>query len=150
MMTHPALSLWEAYQLETLRSRGLDDSTLLTALEEKNKNTFTEIDDSFDYQELIDAAEGQLDEFKEALYSGYTIKFLTKFGIKNLLKLKYGLDAEKDYSMQDNRFDHLTLNDTQLEEVRLLVSPYWHVFKEEKEDTTYNVSIKHDTIVNQK
>lgn len=146
-MTQPALSLWEAYQLETLRSNGLDNTSLLTALEKKDQKTFLEIDDSFDYEDLLAAADGQLDLFKEALHSGYRIKFLTKFGIKNLVKLKYGLEANKDYTMEDTRFDNLYLSKNQLEEVRLLVSPHWHVFEKKDEKGSFVVTIKHETIL---
>lgn len=142
-MTAPALSLWEAYQVETLRSKGLDNDTLLQALKEKDLKTLTATDDSFDYQDLIDAADENTAEIQTAILSGYTIKYLSIYGIKNLLKLKYDLEAGKDYAMSDTRFDDLKLNENQFRELQTLASSQWQVIKQHDDNGKKSFAIRH-------
>lgn len=142
-MTTPALSLWEAYQLETLRSKGLTDETLLTALKEKDLKILTDTDDSYDYKELIEAAEDNEDSFQEAVQSGYRVKFLSIYGIKNLLKLKYNLESDNDYTMSDNHFEGLLLTREQISEFQTLASSQWQVLEETDENGRRTVSIQH-------
>lgn len=143
-MTTPALSLWEAYQVETLRSKGLDNDTLLQALKEKDLKALVKVDDSFDYQDLIDAADGNMETFQQAIQSGYTIKYLSIYGIKNLLKLKYDLEAGKDYEMSETRFDGLDLNKDQISEFQTLASSQWRVVEQQDDDGKPTFSIRHN------
>lgn len=149
-MTTPALSLWEAYQVETLRSKGMDNDTLLEALKENNLELFTRVDDSFDYQELIDAADGNAETFQEAIQAAYTVKFLSTYGIKNLLKLKYNLEDGVDYKMNEYRFDGLDLNKDQIHELQILVSSQWHVLEQLDKNGNNSVSVQHNVILNEK
>lgn len=143
-MTTPALSLWEAYQVETLRSKGLDNDTLLQALKEKDLKALVKVDDSFDYQDLIDAADGNMETFQQAIQSGYTIKYLSIYGIKNLLKLKYDLEAGKDYEMSETQFDGLDLNKDQISEFQTLASSQWRVVEQQDDDGKPTFSIRHN------
>lgn len=127
-MDLPALSQWEAFMVETLLAKGMERQTLINLLKAKDAETLNNFDDTFDYHELITAAETAFDNLTQAVQVGYTIKFVSKFGIKRLLGLKYGLEEGIDYQMADDRFDNLTLTAPQLAEFKAMLSPNWKVF----------------------
>ncbi|MCM3549727.1 Uncharacterised protein [Niallia circulans] len=147
-MDLPALSQWEAFMVETLLAKGMERQTLINLLKAKDAETLNNFDDTFDYHELITAAETALDNLTQAVQVGYTIKFVSKFGIKRLLGLKYGLEEGIDYQMADDRFDNLTLTAPQLAEFKAMLSPNWKVFNEINGNGTFTVSILHATLVN--
>jgi len=144
-MTTPLISLWEAYQVETLRSKGLSDDRLIKALKEKDLDVLkaTDYSDAFDYQELIDAADKDMDTFEQAIRSDYRIKYLSIYGIKNLLKLKYGLEDGTDYEMTENRFDGLKLTEEQISEFQTLASTQWRLIETKDDEGNSTISIRH-------
>lgn len=145
-MTLPALSQWNAFMVETLFAKGMSVETLLHNLKNKDAETLNAYDQTFDYNDLVQAATQSPDQIEKAIQSGYTIKFVSNFGIKRLLHLKYGLEEGTDYKMAEARFDDLYVSETQLQEFKAMLSPNWKLFSEKNNDR-YAVTIIHATQV---
>ncbi|GAF13319.1 hypothetical protein JCM19045_2559 [Bacillus sp. JCM 19045] len=146
-MTLPALSQWNAFMLETLLAKGMTEEKLLLHVENHDAEALNSFDQTFDYSDLIEATTEDPSLIKSAIESGYQVKFMSTFGIKRLLLLKYGIEDGADYTMGEARFDGLHLSETQLHEFGAMLSPNWKLFSEKKQDN-YGVTIVHATEVN--
>ena len=119
------ISMMDAYMIESLRSNGILNEQIVNTLENKNIEAWENITPKFDYQELIELYHQDTTAFKSALQEGYTIKFLTMNGLKNLLKMKYDKIAERDYLITDNGIQQLKINEGDLQSLQQLLSINW-------------------------
>lgn len=146
MMTTPTLNMMDAYRLETLRSKGLETEKLIQALEEKDLESLLQTDDSFDYKDLLDQTDKKMDLFKKALTNNYAISYLTINGLKNLLRLKFNVTEEKDYTLSSQRLDDLIVTSDQLKTIETLIGSVWRVeVTDEPRPSRSKISIIHSS-----
>lgn len=119
----------EAVMLESLRSNGVSNQELLNNLDGRSwEETF-----STEYEALLNIYSQDKQQFIELLENGYSVKFITFNGLKNLLKMKFNKLEEQDYKIVDNTFELLELNPQQLSTLRQLLSINWVVDEHERE-----------------
>lgn len=89
------ISQWDALLLESLRGRGWTDEQLLdiTGAGElpADESVF-----QFDYQQLQATAKAQPEEFRQAVTSGYQIKYNTLRGIRSWIVVAFGKEPQLD------------------------------------------------------
>ncbi|MCM3357944.1 hypothetical protein [Psychrobacillus sp. MER TA 171] len=128
-MKNIKLSMMEAVLLESLRSNGVSNQELLNNLDGRSwEETF-----STEYEALLNIYSQDKQQFIELLENGYSVKFITFNGLKNLLKMKFNKLEEQDYKIVDNTFELLELNPQQLSTLRQLLSINWTVEEHERE-----------------
>jgi len=84
-----------------------------------------EIEPGFDYDELIETAQMDLDAFRSALLDGYEIKFVTFNGLKNLLRMRFGKEEDMDYTVTETGIKGLRLSPHKLEQFSNMLSSNW-------------------------
>ncbi|MER2260946.1 MAG: hypothetical protein ABS934_02950 [Psychrobacillus sp.] len=123
------LTMKEAVLLESLRSNGVSNQELLNKLDGRSwEETF-----STEYETLLNIYLQDKEHFIELLEDGYSVKFITLNGLKNLLKMKFNKLEDQDYKIVDNTFELLELNQQQLNTLRQLLSVNWVVEEHERE-----------------
>ncbi|KZE37439.1 hypothetical protein AV656_12785 [Bhargavaea cecembensis] len=124
-MTKPKLSLMEAYMVESLRSKGISNEELFALVEQEDAEGLKEIEPRFDYGELVEAARKDLEAFRSALFDGYEVKFVTFNGLKNLLRMRFGKEVERDYAVTEAGIKDLRLPPHELEQLNDMLSSNW-------------------------
>ncbi|MFD2760275.1 hypothetical protein [Lentibacillus juripiscarius] len=136
-MEQNKISLMEAYMIETLRSNGISDDELLTQINRKDISPWKDLSTQFDFSELIKLSEQDEEAFKSIIMDGYKIKFVTFKGLQNLLKLKFNMIQEKDYTLTDKGLTGLTMNDEQLNMLRQMLSSNWSIDETSTENSDH-------------
>lgn len=113
--------------IETLRNHNLSDDELLILLEKKDIAFSEKIKSNFDFDELLKLYERSPIAFKSILFGGYTIKFITINGLKNLLKIKFDKIDERDYKILDNGISHLTIEENSYPILKQMLSRNWMI-----------------------
>ncbi|WP_413381424.1 hypothetical protein [Alkalihalobacillus sp. 1P02AB] len=150
MTTTPSLSLWEAYTMESLRAKGLADKDLFSYLANQDMKGLKSVDKALDYTDLMRAYRQSPAQLKTAIDSQYKIKFPTRNGIKNLLKLKFELEAQLDYTLSETSFIGVPLTKEQLHTVQIMFEPIWKLKVNHQNDEKYNTTIYHaSTLLNE-
>ncbi|EMR06408.1 hypothetical protein C772_01679 [Bhargavaea cecembensis DSE10] len=126
-MTKVKLSLMEAYMVESLRSKGMSNEEIITLVEQENAGRLKELEPRFDYSELVKAAREDLATFRSALFDGYEVKFVTFNGLKNLLRMRFGKEEERDYSLMETGIWGLRLSPQDLQQLNKMLSSNWLV-----------------------
>ena len=126
-MTKQKLSLMEAYMVESLRSKGMSNEEIITLVEQENAERLKELEPRFDYSELVKAAREDLATFRSALFDGYEVKFVTFNGLKNLLRMRFGKEEERDYSLMETGIRGLRLSPQDLQQLNKMLSSNWLV-----------------------
>ncbi|SEJ51298.1 hypothetical protein SAMN04488127_2050 [Bhargavaea ginsengi] len=126
-MTKPKLSLMEAYMVESLRSKGVSNEEIITLVEQEDTEGLKEIEPRFDYSVLVKAAQKDLASFRSALSDGYEVKFVTFNGLKNLLRMRFGKEEDRDYSVMETGIQGLRLTSSELEQFKDMLSSNWRV-----------------------
>ncbi|WP_144510281.1 hypothetical protein [Bacillus sp. FJAT-22090] len=134
------ISLMESYMIETLRSNGISNDEVITLLEKKDIGSLENINSTFNFHELIKLYELDKDMFKSVLLDGYTVKFLTMNGLKNLLQMKFNKIAEQDFQVTDTGIQHLEIETLSIPALRQLLSINWII--NEHDGTTNDSSTK--------
>ena len=119
------ITLPEAYMIETIRSKGVSDQELLAAVESGDIGPWREFNANFDFTNLVTLAEKDPSKFKSIILDGYGVKFLTIYGLKNLLKFKLGLVEERDYQLTERGITDLKVEDGQLMIIKQFLSNNW-------------------------
>jgi hypothetical protein len=133
-MAKTMLSQHDALMIETLRSHGVSDDELINRIQSGNIESFQQIGNGdFDFTDLVRFAEENGDVFVQAVRDGYEIKFNTRNGIKYLLMVKFGKRAGVDYEFLEDRFERLALTDSELQDLRAVLSKYWTITAQERD-----------------
>lgn len=135
------ISLMDAYLIETLRSNGITNREILSGLEAGNVEEWQILHESFDFSELLKLANKDFEQFREIINYGYQVKFITFNGLKNLLRIRFSKEPDKDYVMQEKGIKNLVLNQKELQSVKQMLSKNW-VLEEVKEDKCNKVNIQ--------
>ncbi|KKK33369.1 hypothetical protein WN59_11480 [Salinicoccus sediminis] len=121
------ITLMQAYAIETLRSSGYTNETILEKVRNDEMADFKSADSGMDYSGLVELeAENFLGNILE---DGYQVKFLTINGLTNLIRLKYGKKKGEDYRLEDFTVSELGLDDKEADELGNLLSPNWEIRK---------------------
>lgn len=124
-MENNKISMMDAYMIEALRSNNILDAEILTLLEKKDMSSLENIKPKFDFNELIKLYENDKSQFKSVLMDGYTVKFLTMNGLKNLLKTKFNKIPEQDYETSETGIHHLEIESHSFPALQQLLSINW-------------------------
>jgi len=117
----------EAYLIETLRYHGVTNDQLLEKVECGDTSDWEQLNENFNFNELMLLREQNPTVFEKVLYEGYNIKFLTFNGLKNMLKLKFNKVPEKDFTVTKNGVKHLVMTNEELQTLRQILSSNWVV-----------------------
>lgn len=140
-----SVTLMEAYMIETLLAAGMSKADLIEAVKTEDIEAILEVDDSYDYLALIHDAKEKPHQIEEAIESGYTIKFISVYGIERLLKIKFGLDSGTDYTMEENSFSNLTLKQDDFLLFEKMLSPNWVIHNKNTTDSAVTFDVIHKT-----
>jgi len=125
-MSVSKLSQWEAVLLEAIRHHGIEEEELLALCKEGDYQKFYQIDaGKFDFSDLLELARKDWATFEHAVREGYQVKFSTYGGIKTLLRLRFGQEADKDYHSEETCLDQVKLKREELDWLRSTISPNW-------------------------
>ena len=105
------ISLPTVYKIETVRSKGVSNEELLATLKTGDVSAWSDYNSNFEFNELVELYNNNPEEFKSMLENGYTVKFVTLPGLKNILKLKYGILEERDYQLTETGISGLQVDD---------------------------------------
>lgn len=119
------ISLPTVYKIETVRSKGISNEEMLATLETGDVRSWSEFNPNFEFDELVELYQKDPAAFKEMLENGYSIKFVTLPGIKNILKLKYGFLEERDYQPTETGITGLQVDEEQYETIKKMLSKNW-------------------------
>lgn len=119
------ITLMEAYAIETLRSSGYSNETILEKVRNDEMTDFKSADSSMDYSGLRMLESGNF--LGNILEEGYQVKFLTINGLTNLIRMKYGKKQDDDYRLEDFTVSELQLGDTDVEVLGNLLSSNWEM-----------------------
>lgn len=119
------ISMMDAYMIEVLRSNGISNEEILDRLERKDSSDWENLKPKFDFNELIMLFEQDKNGFRSVLADGYTVKFLTMNGLKNLLKMKFNKIAGQDYEISDTGIHHLAIESQNFPALQQLLSINW-------------------------
>ena|SRR5690625_1664004 len=121
------VSLPIAYMIESLRHNGVSDQELLKQVEKKDISSWESFNLNFDFNELIKLSEKNPHDFNSIIHDGYSVKFLTINGLKNLLWLKFHKKESQDYHLNNYGISTLTLNKQQYLTLQQLLSSNWNI-----------------------
>ncbi|RYL94329.1 hypothetical protein EWI07_05750 [Sporolactobacillus sp. THM7-4] len=128
-MTLSSISLMNAYLIETLRSKGVTNKELIAKVLSGDVTPWKYLSDHFDFTQLIVLAHRNPGNFEKMINQGYTVKFVTFKGVKNLLKLKFNKNEGRDYRIKDYTFTDLILNNRELVQLEQILSKNWRLIK---------------------
>lgn len=138
-----SITLMEAYLIETPLSKGMSIESLLDAIQHENITAIIAMDDSLEYGELIEAAKKDPERIQAAIQSGYSIKYVSKYGIERLLKLKFDLESGKDYEIDDNKFSHVPLEENAVSVLETMLSSNWRIVNRAESGLNVRFDIRH-------
>ncbi|WP_040982389.1 hypothetical protein [Oceanobacillus jeddahense] len=131
-MTRPKISQMEAYMIETLRASGVTNEAIIQAAKEKGVSTWKQINDQYDFEQLLVLAEQDFSTFEEIINDGYAVKFVTVGGLERLLKLKFQKVEGKDFQKLKTGVQGLDLSGSSLDELKQMLSINWKVGTDER------------------
>jgi len=121
------ISLPVVYKIETVRSKGVSNQELLAKLESGDVSSWNDFNENFDFNELVELYKENSEMFKSIIENGYAVKFVTLPGIKNILKLKFGLLEDEDYKSTDKGITGLQVSDEQYAVIKQMLSKNWKI-----------------------
>lgn len=121
------ISLPVVYKIETVRSKGVSNQELLAKLESGDVSSWNDFNENFDFNELVELYKENPEMFKSIIENGYAVKFVTLPGIKNILKLKFGLLEDEDYKSTDKGITGLQVSDEQYAVIKQMLSKNWKI-----------------------
>ncbi|WP_163102493.1 hypothetical protein [Peribacillus alkalitolerans] len=137
------ISVHVALLLETVKSNGLTNDEIMRLLEERDYSRFHEVLEGLsEWADLADYYHWNKDEFKKIVNDGYKIKFLTKGGLRTLLRVKYGLNPNEDYEDGVDYFHDVKLSTKELESLCDNLSLNWSVIELVNDESGYDHVIR--------
>lgn len=140
-----SVTLMEAYMIETLLASGMEKADLIHAIKTEDLDAILQVDDSFDYLAFIKEAKDDFERVEQAIQSGYTIKFISVYGIERLLNIKFALESGKDYSLEDHQFHGIKLKQDEFTDFETMLSPNWNITNKKTTNTKVTFDIIHQT-----
>lgn len=117
-----------ALMVESLRAKGVDGYRLLELAAEGNPERLAQAGQgSFDSGEWAGFAATDPELLRQAVLDGYEIKFNTINGIRSLLRIKYGMEAERVSVVEHDYIRGIALRTGELAWLRSVLSGAWSV-----------------------
>ena len=138
-MTLQKINLMDAIMIETVRSNGISNEELIEKALNKDVDDLKNLSTDFDFERLIELAENE-EIFKSIIHDGYQVSFVTRNGLKNLLKLKFQI-TEGDYEQIENGYLNLEIHEDTLDSIRELISANWKIREIERHGSNVKVNI---------
>ena len=138
-MTLQKINLMDAIMIETVRSNGISNEELIEKALNKDVDDLKNLSTDFDFERLIELAENE-EIFKSIIHDGYQVSFVTRNGLKNLLKLKFQI-TEGDYEQIENGYLNLEIHEDTLDSIREMISANWKIREIERNDSKVKVNI---------
>lgn len=120
------ITLMEAYLIEILRKNNISDEEILQNTYERKLEQYEDLHETFNFTNLYPLAE----ELENILTNGYQIKFLTKPGLVNLLRMKYGKISGEDFIEKDTSIEQLTLTEKEQEDLANWLANNWKMVED--------------------
>lgn len=119
--------MMEAYGIELLRANAIEWATEKQQFEQKQW-AFHNIEQNFDFSALQNLFEENQSQFERAFQGNYKVKFLTINGLRNILRLRFGI-AENGYTMfeQGNGLSNIEASEEMERQIRAILSKNWKV-----------------------
>lgn len=138
MVTAPHASLPQPYalRLEMIRAKGIEVAAVLELLERNNAAEWQQrVNSELQWDGFAEYVREHADEVKQAYFEGYRFKFMTVGGLRNLLQIKFGLQAGQDYGFDEsgNRFSGVKLKAEDYHNLRVLAPDYWEIFIDQRD-----------------
>lgn len=115
-----------AIMIERVRNAGVENNQFIQVLQEENIEFLSKIGNGMpDWETLTNLFKSNVDDFKKILEDGYQIKFLTKGSLMTLLRLKYGIEVEKDYEDKGTAIEGILLAEEAIEELKNTLANNW-------------------------
>ncbi|MGN8769832.1 hypothetical protein ACTNDP_10255 [Paenibacillus barengoltzii] len=148
LLTAPKTSLPQLYalRLERIQAKGIQGAELVKLLERKDSDELQQrVDSELQWDGFVEYLQEHWDDVKQALTEGYRFKFMTVGGLRSLLEIKFGLQAERDYVFDNNRFAGVRLHREAYQQLRALAPDYWEILidQEDPDTGTLEMRIEH-------
>lgn len=117
------ISQAEAYQIERIAHSGLGREQTANLID---AGEWSAIQDSYPKADP-EMLQSQKSKLTSALIDGYSISFPTFNGVRNLLHLRFGLEEDKDYVVDDKSVHGLNTDETTATILRTMFEPLWKV-----------------------
>lgn len=125
-MSQVSIAINYAIMIERLRSEGVENKQLMTILKEENYDSLNQFGKGMpDWESLVKLFNQNEEDFGRILNEGYHIKFLTKGSLMTLLRLKYGIEVEKDYEDKGTAIEGIVLSQEAVNIVKNTLAPNW-------------------------
>ena len=121
------ISLPVAYMIEIVRSHGVSDEEFLVRIESGDVSPWREFHAEFDFNELVALSEKDPAQFRSIILDGYEVKYVSIYGLKNLLKFKLDKLEERDYHLTEKGITDLKVDDQQLAIIRQFLPANWTI-----------------------
>ncbi|PWK13179.1 hypothetical protein [Tumebacillus permanentifrigoris] len=117
-----------AIRVELIRSNGFSTEELLIHLQNSDLTPFQQINGGeVDFSILLEYAQTNMEDLKQALTQGYQATFLTVPGVKNFLAARYHIQAGRDYEDHGESFENLQLPAEEVQFLTSTLSQNWAV-----------------------
>lgn len=121
-----AISMMEAYGIELLKSNGIPYEQVSQQFSENKLDLL--IEENFDFAVLKTLFDTDGKAFEQAYTGNYTVKFLTINGLRNLLRMRFGIQVDVYETLEaGNGLSGVPATAETEQQLRLLVSSNWKV-----------------------
>ncbi|WP_338556314.1 hypothetical protein [Paenibacillus sp. KS-LC4] len=125
-----------ALLIENCRSSGEADAVIAACIRSKDFSSIMErtAEPTMAFVERVQLAEELHIDLEQALRSGYEFGFLHLNGLKKLLRFRFSLQAERDYSSVDDGVLGFELNEAAAIELQALIHRQWQLVQDGEAD----------------
>src|SRR5690606_11378844 len=132
-MTLNTINLMDAFIIETVRSNGVSNEEIIQKTLNKDVDAWKVFSKDFKFERLIELAEDE-EAFKSIIENGYKVSFVTRNGLKNLMRLKFQI-TESDYELVENGYLNLEISEDQLSGIKQFISGNWNIQEIERNES---------------
>lgn len=127
-MSAVKISQHDALMIESIRAQGISNQILLDLVKGGKVIDLQALGNGdFDYRELLQFANADWEAFEAAVLHGYRMKYNTINGIRYLLRVKFGKEAERVTRDEGDYLNNIELRTEDLNKLREILSSYWLV-----------------------
>lgn len=124
-----------ALKTELALALGLSTDELLKLIDREEWSRLPELPEGRGtWEGWIDFARNSASQLKSALLEGYRISYTTIGGVRQLLEIKWGLEAGKDYTAGENYAAGVPLAEEQVAQLQQLITVPWEIAAEQAAD----------------
>ncbi|MGN7479253.1 hypothetical protein ACTHOQ_15525 [Solibacillus silvestris] len=132
-----AISMMEAYTIEVLKAHPYTFEQVKHHLENDNLQFFKK-DYNMDFDLLKTLIKENPQQFKRAFEGDYEVKFVTINGLKNLLRMRFGItEAQYELLETGNGLRKLRVSPGTEQQIRKMLSSNWKVERNDETITLF-------------